>query len=128
MEKIEKLRKFFEKKKIDGYLIPKNDEFFSEYSKINKLEIVANFTGSAGFILILKKTNHLFVDGRYTIQAKKQSGKNFFIHEIPYKWPKDILQNYEAKNIGFDPKMFSKVILNVFCLSHFSMVLRSISK
>ena len=29
--KIEKLKKFFIKEKIDGYIVPKNDEFFSEY-------------------------------------------------------------------------------------------------
>ena len=28
MEKIKKLKSFFKKEKIDGYLIPKNDEFF----------------------------------------------------------------------------------------------------
>ena len=31
MEKIKKLKKIFEKEKIDGYIIPKNDEFFGEY-------------------------------------------------------------------------------------------------
>ena len=28
------LRKKFEKYNIDGYVIPKNDDYFSEYSKI----------------------------------------------------------------------------------------------
>ena len=69
---ISKVKNLIKTNNIDGYIIPKNDEYFTEYSKISKLEIVADFTGSAGFILILKKTNHLFVDGRYTIQAKKQ--------------------------------------------------------
>ena len=55
---INKIKDYIFSNYLDGYIIPKNDEFFSEYSKINKLEIVANFTGSAGFILILKKTNH----------------------------------------------------------------------
>ena len=31
MEKIKKLRKLFKKEKIDGYIVPKNDEFFGEY-------------------------------------------------------------------------------------------------
>ena len=31
MEKIDKLKKIFIKEKIDGYIIPKNDEFFLEY-------------------------------------------------------------------------------------------------
>ena len=89
---ISKIKNTIKEYNLDGYIVPKNDEFFTEYSKINKLQILANFTGSAGFALILKNSNHLFVDGRYTIQAKKQSGKKFVIHEIPYVWPKNILK------------------------------------
>jgi len=111
---INKIKNFIKLNNLDGYVVPKNDEFFTEYSKINKLEIVAKFTGSAGFILILKNENHLFVDGRYTIQAKRQSGKKFNIHEIPYNWPKDILKKHEPLNIGFDPKLFTKDTLKLY--------------
>ena len=31
MEKINKLRKLFKQYNLDGYLIPKNDEFFSRF-------------------------------------------------------------------------------------------------
>ena len=31
MEKIKKLKQVFNREIIDGYLIPKNDEFFGEY-------------------------------------------------------------------------------------------------
>ena len=31
MNKIKKIKKFFKTYKIDGYIIPKNDQFFSEY-------------------------------------------------------------------------------------------------
>ena len=34
-------------------------------------------------LLFLKKKNYLFVDGRYTLQAKIQSGKFFEIITIP---------------------------------------------
>ena len=64
---------------IDGYIIPKNDEFFSEYSKQDRLKIISNFSGSAGYAVILKKKNYLFVDGRYTIQAQIESSNNFKI-------------------------------------------------
>ncbi len=111
---INKIKNFIKLNNLDGYIIPKNDEFFTEYSKTNKLEIVAKFTGSAGFILILKNANHLFVDGRYTIQAKQQAGKKFNIHEIPYIWPKDILKNRETLNIGFDPKLFTIDTLKLY--------------
>ena len=68
---------------IDGYIIPKNDEYFSEYSNPNRLEAVTSFTGSAGLAIILKTKNYLFVDGRYTLQAQRQSGSNFNIFEVP---------------------------------------------
>ena len=70
MEKIKKLKKNFLREKIDGYLVPKNDEFFGEYvSALNdRLNFISNFTGTFGFSLILKNRNYLFVDGRYTLQ------------------------------------------------------------
>ena len=66
-----KLIKLFNKNKINGYIIPKNDEYFNEYIDKSKdrLKFVSDFSGSAGFALIFKNQNYLFVDGRYTIQA-----------------------------------------------------------
>ena len=49
---IQILRKKFEKYKIDGYIVPKNDEYFTEYSKINRLKIISNFSGSAGLAVV----------------------------------------------------------------------------
>ena len=95
-----------------GILCQKMMNFLLNIQK-NKLQIVANFTGSAGFILILKNSNHLFVDGRYTLQAKQQSGKKFIIHEIPYVLPKNILKN-KTKIIGFDPKIFTSETLKTY--------------
>ena len=79
---IKKLRNKFNKYNIDGYIIPKNDEFFSEYAAIDRLKIISNFSGSAGLAIILKKNSYLFVDGRYTIQANQQCGKKFKIIEM----------------------------------------------
>ena len=90
---------------LDGYILPKNDNYFTEYSKINNLKSITNFSGSAGFAIFLKKKKYLFVDGRYTIQAEKEVGKKFEICEIPYVWPKDILE--KRIRIGFDPDLFT---------------------
>ena len=76
-KKIKELRNKFKKYDIDGYVIPKNDDYFTEYSKINRLKIISNFTGSAGLAVVLKNKNYLFTDGRYTIQSQIESGKNF---------------------------------------------------
>jgi len=109
--KINTLRKKFKKFNIDGYLVPKNDEFFSEYAENNRLRTISGFTGSAGLAIILKKKNYLFVDGRYTIQAQKQSGKNFEIVEIHKRKPSKIIKNL---NLGFDPKIFTKKQLKFY--------------
>ena len=115
MEKIKKLKQIFKKKQIDGYLIPKNDEFFSEYisDHNDRLYYISNFSGSYGFCLILKNKNYLFVDGRYTIQAMSQSGKFFKVLTMPNKMPYDILKNKRI-SIGFDPKLFTRKTLNLF--------------
>ena len=81
-KRIKQLIKKFSKYGVDGYIVPKNDEFFSEYASKDRLKIISNFSGSAGLAVILKKKNYLFVDGRYTIQAQTQSGKQFNIIEI----------------------------------------------
>ena len=49
------LRKEYKKYDIDGYIVPKNDEFFSEYATHDRLKIISNFTGSAGLGIILTK-------------------------------------------------------------------------
>ena len=79
--KIKKLRQKFSKYNIDGYIVPINDKYFNEYSFPDRLKFISDFDGSAGLAVILSKKHYLFVDGRYTIQAKSQSGKNFNIIE-----------------------------------------------
>ena len=114
MEKINRLKKIFKEKNIEGYIVPKNDEFFGEYIAANndRLKYISNFSGSYGFALILNNKNYLFVDGRYTLQAKIQSGNNFTIKTIPKELPSQILNN-KTLRIGFDPQLFTKKILNI---------------
>ena len=115
MEKIKKLKQVLYAEKIDGYIVPKNDEFFGEYTPYHndRLNYISNFSGSYGFALILKNQNYLFVDGRYTIQANYQSGKVFKIITFPNKMPYDIIKNRNL-HIGYDPKLFTTKILNRF--------------
>jgi len=110
-KRINLFRKKFKINKIDGYIVPKNDEFFGEYSSHDRLKSISNFDGSAGFAIILKDKNFLFVDGRYTIQAKKQSGKNFKIVEIHKFLPHKIINNLK---LGFDPNLFTERQLKIY--------------
>jgi len=113
--RIDNLRKKFNLLGIDGYVIPKNDEFFSEYSRQDRLNIISNFSGSAGYAVILKKKNYLFVDGRYTIQAQIESGKNFKI--MSYQ---KIINCKLFKNLtlGIDPKIFTSEQIKKFFLKN----------
>jgi len=116
MTKLNKLKKLFNSHNIQGYIIPKNDEFFSEYVPENNdnLKFISNFSGSYGFALILKKKNYLFVDGRYTLQAEMQSGKEYKIITIPNKFPFNIIKNKKI-SIGFDPKLHTeRMLINFF--------------
>ena len=112
MEKIKKLRKIISFFNIDGYIIPKNDEFFNEYvSDYNDdLKYISNFSGSYGFSIITKNKNYLFVDGRYTIQANQQSGREFKILNIPKKLPGTLFKKKNFR-IGFCSKLFTKSTL-----------------
>jgi Xaa-Pro aminopeptidase len=111
--RIKILRNSFKKFNIDGYVVPKNDEFFSEHSNKDRLKIISNFSGSAGYAIILKKKNYLFVDGRYTLQAKLESGNNFRI--IDYK--KIInCSLFKKLNLGIDPKLFTSSQIKKFFL------------
>ena len=111
-KRIKNLKSFFNELGIDGYVIPKNDEFFSEYSNKDRLKIISNFSGSAGYAIILKKKNYLFVDGRYTIQASLESGDNFQIKDYQKIINCDLFKNL---TLGIDPKLFtSSQIQNFF--------------
>tara|TARA_B100000963_G_scaffold265250_1_gene233450 strand:+ start:2221 stop:3918 length:1698 start_codon:yes stop_codon:yes gene_type:complete len=112
-ERLNILKKKFNPLDIDGYVVPKNDEFFQEYSIKDRLKTISNFSGSAGYAVILKNKNYLFVDGRYSIQAEIESGGNFIIKNL-----NEILNCKLFKNIslGIDPKIFTYDEVNKFFL------------
>ena len=118
--KIKKLRNKFIRFDIDGYVVPKNDMYFSEYSSPDRLKLISNFDGSAGLAIILRDKNYLFVDGRYTIQAKSQSGKNFSIVEIHKKLPWKVLK--PKIKIGYNPNYFTSLSLRRYFKNHITLI------
>ena len=82
--KIDKIKALLDQKNIYGYLVTKNDEHFKspDNLKVDILRQLSGFTGSFGMAIITKKHNYLFVDCRYTTQAKEESGKKFQIISI----------------------------------------------
>ena len=114
-KRINRLRKHFKNYDIDGYVVPKNDEFFSEYSSKDRLKFISNFTGSAGYAVILKNSNYLFVDGRYAIQSKIESSKNFKILDYAKIVDTDVFKNL---NLGIDPTLFTSKQIKKFFLKN----------
>ncbi|MCE3230947.1 MAG: X-Pro aminopeptidase [Alphaproteobacteria bacterium] len=83
----------------DGFIIPRVDAYQGEYVAPcdERLAWLTGFTGSAGMAIVLKGKAALFVDGRYTLQAKNQIDQNNY--EIcslndypPYTWLKEHLE------------------------------------
>ena len=113
--RLKKVRDQFKKYNLDGYVVPKNDEFFSEYSNKDRLSFISNFKGSAGYAVILKDENYLFVDGRYSIQAKIESSKNFKIIDYKEIFNTKIFKNL---NLGVDPRLFTSDQIKKFFLKN----------
>lgn len=72
---------------LDWLIIPREDEFLGEYVPAynERLLWATGFSGSAGLAFISNTEAHLFVDGRYTLQAQQQA-KGFHIHSLPNLW------------------------------------------
>src|SRR5580698_9923453 len=102
------LRQEIAKAGLDGFFVPMADEYQSEYvpDSAQRIAFLSGFTGSAGFIIVLKDKAAFFTDGRYTLQADKQISNDLFeIHDSATKAPSEWLaDNAKAgMKIGFDP-------------------------
>jgi Xaa-Pro aminopeptidase len=70
----------------DAFVVPSTDEYLSEFTQAfaRRLTWLTGFTGSMGTAIVLRDAVALFVDGRYTLQARQQSGPHGVeIVEIP---------------------------------------------
>jgi Xaa-Pro aminopeptidase len=106
--RLSNLRASFETNQVDGVLVPRVDEHQGEYvaARSERLAWLTGFTGSWGVALILTESAHVFVDGRYTVQAATQlDGATFKVEDLvaspPSKWMPENLKT--GVRIGFDP-------------------------
>ncbi|MBF9002022.1 aminopeptidase P family protein [Vibrio nitrifigilis] len=109
-QRVEALRDWMTQHQLDAIIIPHEDEYLGEYvpEHNERLQWLTGFTGSAGAAVITKDKAAIFVDGRYTVQVRKQVPANLFEYrhlvEEPYlEW---LLKELPADSkVGFDPKM-----------------------
>ncbi|GGK32649.1 aminopeptidase P family protein [Aliivibrio fischeri] len=109
-QRVEQLRTWLAQQDFDALIIPHEDEFLGEYipEHNERLHWVTGFTGSAGAAVITKEKAAIFVDGRYTVQVRKQVPADVFeyrhLHEEPLlEWIKDSLTS--GSKVAIDPRM-----------------------
>jgi Xaa-Pro aminopeptidase len=107
-ERVATLRSRFAELGIDGFLVPRADEYQGEYvpESAERLSWLTGFTGSAGIVLVTQKEAVVFVDGRYVTQLAEQVDGSVFsggdlVGEPPHLW----LGNHAAQGfrLGIDP-------------------------
>jgi len=97
---------------LHGFYIPHEDEFQNEYlpEANERLAWATGFTGSAGSAMVLPDRAVVFVDGRYTVQARDQLDPDLFdIEALPEPGPFGWLASQElaGRAIGYDPRLMS---------------------
>jgi Xaa-Pro aminopeptidase len=106
------LRRELDKLGIQGFIVPRADEHQNEYVPANaeRLLWLTGFAGSSGIAVILKDKAALFVDGRYTEQAKLQVDASAFelrhaVDHPPAEW---IGRNLRpGDRLGYDPRLLT---------------------
>ncbi len=77
------LRKSMAEIGIDGLLLPHDDEYLNEYTphQFERLLWATGFSGSAGALIVMPERAVLFIDGRYTEQARLETPAELFDYE-----------------------------------------------
>ncbi|SDG34219.1 Xaa-Pro aminopeptidase [Limimonas halophila] len=71
-ERLAALRAELDRRGLDGFVIPRADVHQGEFvpPHAQRLAWLTGFTGSAGTAVVLREAAAIFVDGRYTVQAR----------------------------------------------------------
>jgi Xaa-Pro aminopeptidase len=106
--RVKALRTELARRGLTGFVVPHADRHQSEYlpAAEERLAWLTGFTGSAGAAVVLIDRAALFVDGRYTLQAREQADTSLFeiVHLVetpPDQWIERTLK--QGDTLGFDP-------------------------
>jgi Xaa-Pro aminopeptidase len=109
-ERLARLRRELARQGVQGLILPLTDEHRSEYmpAASRRLTWLTGFTGSAGLCIVLPERAAVFVDGRYTLQAKGELDPNLFeprhvTEEPPVDWIRDHLR--AGDRLAYDPNL-----------------------
>ena len=108
--KIKKIQNKLKEKNINTLIINRTDEFLNEYISADSERLLwaTDFSGSAGRAIVSQNAATLFVDGRYTFQAKEQLDTSQISIEHLNDFSKKLSGNF-IKNecIAIDPRLHS---------------------
>src|ERR1043166_9681620 len=98
---------------LDGFVVPRADRHQNEYvpPSEERLAWLTGFTGSAGAAIVLAHPGGLFVDGRYTLQARDQVDTEVLSIEHLVETPPEtwLESNLSAGlKIGYDPWLHTR--------------------
>lgn len=115
---MDKLRDYLAEQQLDGFVIPRTDEYQSEYLApyAERLAWLSGFTGSAGLAIVTLQHAVIFVDGRYTIQVKQQTDNSIFEYaSLTDDAVKDWLHKHlkESDRLGYDPRLHTDSKLQI---------------
>ena len=111
--KISQIRDALRELNLDGIMVPRTDEYQGEYvsARAQRVAWLTGFTGSAGTAIVLKEKALIFVDGRYTLQAREQVDQTLFeIVELAKISVNDWIQQNLSPNtrLGYDPQLHTR--------------------
>src|ERR1700704_1901984 len=102
------LRTELARRNLTGFILPRSDRHQNEYvpASEERLAWLTGFTGSAGGAIVLMERAVLFVDGRYTLQAREQVDHSLFtiehlVETPPDKWIETNLTS--SDRLAYDP-------------------------
>jgi Xaa-Pro aminopeptidase len=109
-DRVKALLRDLKTRRLKGFLVPHSDQHQNEFlpPSEERLAWLTGFTGSAGVAIVTDKGSALFVDGRYTLQAKNQVDSHVFeVLQVPEAKPSSWLTEtlVRGNTVGYDPAL-----------------------